>query len=512
MARKKRTDNLKSVLIFALMLVPTYRLFSQNITVKGQTTVNADDFYYVSILSTKDSTVIDYRYFDTPVFIMENIKPDEFILQISSPLLYKPYFSIIRNEQKLSVIDIGLIHLEPNVMSLEEITVIATPPKLKFTEGKMVYNIQNNTDFKRLTSLDDVLKRIPFLSLSENEISVFGKKNTVVLVNGVLPKSTNWELISPENIKEIEVINNPSAEYNASGMAVVNIITKKAFTEGFNGQLTSAVSKGEFWRSENALQLGYATDKFNVYSNLNYNPHKRRYIETYERNFSQGIDMYNTIDQKRNTRKNHNIVLGMDYIPHYRHIIGLQFQNTYLYPTRSTSNTNHTINNSVSENIQTDMTGDFKNAKNIYDLTYAYQIDSIGKKLSVNLGYVDYSSHENNDISVFSNDWETRKNTYSKADIHLYTANIDYLHKTKNDFTGKAGVYFSHNRNNSYYRMNDETQVIESDTQIKPYNGASIDENKFAGYLSLRKQWNNLHIAAGVRYEYVNYRNENKEG
>jgi len=475
------------------MLVSSYELSSQNITLKGQASVNTDDFYYVSILSAKDSTVIDYRYFDTPDFIIENIKQEEFILHISSPLLYKPHYQIVKNEQKLPVINMGLIHLEPDAMNLKEVTVVATPPKMKFTGGKMIYDIQNNTDFKRLTSLDDVLKRIPFLSVSDkSEISVFGKKNTVVLINGVLPKNTNWELISPENIKEIEVINNPSAEYNASGMAIVNIITKRTFSEGFNGQLSTGISKGEFWRSSNGLQLGYATDKFNLYGNANYNPHKRRIIETYERHFEGWSDMYNTIDQEVDSYKNYNIVLGIDYIPHHRHTIGLQYQNIYWYSTGKVSNVNHTSTNSVMETIRTNMDSNYKNTKNIYDLTYAYQIDSIGKKLSVNLGYVDYSSYEGNDISVLFNKGKTRKNTHSNANINLYTANIDYLHKTENDFTGKAGIYFSHNQNDSYYLMDNKTENKETDTQIKPYDGANIHENKFAGYLSFRKQWDNV--------------------
>ncbi len=502
----------KLVLAFTMTLVPLHELCSQNIAVKGRVSITTDDFYYVSVLAKKDSVIIDYRYFDTPDFIMEGIKQNDFILQISSPLLYKPYSRIVSCDSA-AVIDVGLIQLEPDVMSLDEVTIVATPPKLKFTEGKMIYDIQNNTSFKRLTSLDDVLRRIPFLSVSENEISVFGRKNTIVLVNGLPPKSTNWELLSPDNIKEIEVITNPSAEYNANGMAVVNIITRQTFIEGFNGQITSAVSKGDYWRSENSLQLGYATDKFNVYGNANYNPHKRNYIEKYDRHFPDGSQMNNTITQKRNTATNHNIVLGFDYIPHFRHTIGVQYQNINTHPTRKTVNVNNLRTNSITEIIGTNMSGDFKNSRNIYDLSYAYQIDSIGKKLSVNMGYVDYSSYENNAITVLRDSRNTDKSSYSKADIRLYTMNVDYIHKTKQGFIGKAGMYFSRNKNNSYYNMQEGTGDNDSEgTLIKPYNGADINEDKLSGYVSLRKQWNNIHIAAGVRYEYVNYKNRNKLG
>ena len=502
----------KLVLVFTMVMYPLYELCSQNVTVKGRVSINAGDFYYVSVQAKKDSVIIDYRYFDAPDFIMEGIKQKNFILRISSPLLYKPYSQTVSCDS-VATVDVGLIQLEPDVMSLDEVTIVATPPNLKFTEGKMVYNIQNNTDFKHLTSLDDVLRRIPFLSISENKIDVFGRKNTIILVNGLPPKNTNWELLSSDNIKEIEVITNPSAEYNASGMAVVNIITRQAFIRGFNGQITSTVSKGDFWRLENSLQLGYATDKFNIYGSANYNPNKRNFIEKYGRDFPDGSQMYNTIIQKRNTAKNHNAVLGFDYIPHFRHIIGVQYQNFNTHPTRRTTNVNNLRTNSITETVGTNIDGDFKNFRNIYDLSYTFQVDSIGKKLSVNMGYVDYSSYENNTITVLHDSRNTDKSSCSEADITLYTVNADYTHKTKQGITGKAGVCFSRNKNNSYYNMQDGTESYDSGkAAIESYNGVDINEDKFSGYVSLRRQWSDIHITAGVRYEYVNYENRNKQG
>ena len=504
----------KNLLCLALLfIVPallTVQQLSAQITVKGKTSITADDFYYVTILSPKDSTVITFQFFDTPEFEMRDLKQSEFILQITSPLLYKTYSCLYGTLGNNTVIDAGYIWLIPEVKSLGEVEIVGTRPKLRFTEGKLVYNIQDNTDLKRLISLDDVLRRVPFLSVEENKISVFGKKNTIVLVNGVPPKNDNWELISPEEIKEIEIITNPSAEYNASGMAVVNIITHRKFIKGFNGQISGSISKAEFWRSSNNLQVGYATEKINMYSSMNYNPNKRRYIETYERYFPDGTEMFNTLNQERNTDKDYSILFGVDYIPHPKHTIGLQYQHTNWHPTRKTSNENMLHTNADVQHFETYMSGDLMNKRHIYDANYTYQIDSIGKKLSVNLGHVDFASHENNDINAIANGSASHKTTHAEGNIKLYTANIDYLHKTRSEFTGKAGLYFSHNQNNSFYRLtNGNTQ--QTDHDIQPYNGADIHENKFAGYLTGRKQWDKFHIGAGLRFEYVNYKNKDKE-
>lgn len=56
----------------------------------------------------KDSVIIDYRYFDAPDFIMEGIKQKNFILRISSPLLYKPYSQTVCCDS-VATVDVGLI-------------------------------------------------------------------------------------------------------------------------------------------------------------------------------------------------------------------------------------------------------------------------------------------------------------------------------------------------------------------------------------------------------------------
>ncbi len=219
---------IKSAISLLILFFLSCQLFAQSGTsIKGKASITDGDFYYVILLSVTDSSMITSAFFDTPDFEIKNIKEKTCLLQIASPMLFKTYSTLIDNSDNKSIIDVGVIQLEPKENILKEVHVVATPPTIKFTEGKFVYNIQNNKDFKTLDSFNDILKRLPLVSVDNDKISVFGKKNTVVLINGIPPKNDNWELIQPENIKEVEVITNPSAEYSASGMAVINIITKK---------------------------------------------------------------------------------------------------------------------------------------------------------------------------------------------------------------------------------------------------------------------------------------------
>lgn len=502
---------MKHFTFFILLLLSIQQAFSQEtFLLKGKISVIEGDYYYVTILTLQDSAIITYEYFDTPDFEINNIKTSGFIFQITSPFLYKPYSSSAFNEDEKNTIDVGFIQLEPDIRLLDEVTVTGIRPQVKFSEGKLICQIQNNKDFLTLNSLDDILRRLPFITLRDGKINVFGKRNTLVLVNGLPPKNDNWELIPPDDIKEVEVISNPSAEYNSNGMAVVNIITKKNFIEGFNGQLSASVSKGDFWRSNNTLQLGYATEKLNLFSGIGYNPNKRRYLESYERYFSSGEKMFNRINEVRTMPNRNNLIFGLDYLLHPKHTFSAQYQRMYEKPERNTVNNMEAFYPQMpSQQFDVYVKGEVLTKKDIYDVNYFFLIDSLGKKISANIGYVDYEGGEKNDFEILSVGKQDDKRSASKAQINIFTANVDYIHQTKDNFTGKIGLYYSGSQNRSEYELQDRRKDVAVD-DIPSENKIRINENKMAAYLTGRKDWDKFYLSAGVRYEYVDYNNKDK--
>jgi outer membrane receptor protein involved in Fe transport len=92
-------------------------------------------------------------------------------------------------------------------------------------------------------------------------------------------------------IEKIEIINNPSARYDANGNAgIVNIIYKKEKQEGFNGKVGLTAGLGALWiKQPNYPGVGaqyQATPKINPSLSLNY---RKRKINL----FLQADDLYN---------------------------------------------------------------------------------------------------------------------------------------------------------------------------------------------------------------------------
>ncbi|MFB0945696.1 MAG: TonB-dependent receptor, partial [Spirosomataceae bacterium] len=132
-------------------------------------------------------------------------------------------------------------------------------------------------------------------------------------------------------IERIEIINNPSAKFDANGNAgIINIIYKKNKQEGFNGKIGLAGGLGALWvKRENlpnirpqytntpkinpSLSLNYRKNKVNVFLNADY-----LYTETLNKNefTTRFYDDGSVINQQLKRNRNTHFLttkMGVDY-------------------------------------------------------------------------------------------------------------------------------------------------------------------------------------------------------
>lgn len=494
------------IIFLFLFLMGEAGLYAQTpVSVKGKVSISEGSGYYVVVVSS-DYKVLASEYYETPEFHTPEVSARNFIVQIYSPLTVGTQSFPLENEKDESIIDLGVIALGESTQ-LQTVSVVARRSRSRTVPGKMIHTVEHNNEFQSMGSAVEILKHIPLVTVEKDKVNIFGKKNTLVLVNGQPARDDSWTFISPENIREIEVSANPPAEYAAEGAAVINIITRRKAVEGFNGQAFVSLAKGEYRRMNNRLQLAYATSKINLYTNGAYNPETRLFVEGYERNFSDGTEMQNELRQKRKTADNYNFLAGGDYNIGQRQTVGLQYR--YIRQGAEKSTDNRTVVTGSADRLSRFSTNTFASAntsRHIYDLTYTFAVDSLGKRLSAGIGYVDYLSEENTGISELTDGlYHKDKRSASKANVGLFTANADYEHKTSRGYVFKTGLYFSRSDNDSYYSL---YRLAEEEAELDPdfSNGTRIRENKAAAYLTARKTWTALVLSVGIRYEQVGYK------
>ncbi len=185
---------------------------------------------------------------------------------------YRLYFSFIgykTSEQTLlagglnTIFDVGKILLEPSAENLEEVEVIGKQATTNSDLNKKTFNLADNIA-QSGGSVLDAMKTMPGVTFDqEGKVILRGSDKVVVLIDGKQSSLTGFgnqkglANIPASNIEKIEIINNPSAKYDANGFAgIVNIIYKKERQAGLNGDIGLSFGLGALGKRKEDTPTG----------------------------------------------------------------------------------------------------------------------------------------------------------------------------------------------------------------------------------------------------------------
>lgn len=149
------------------------------------------------------------------------------IIKVSS-IGYTTVFRDCRGE------DMGVIRLSEDSWMLGEIVVRSQLPKTVLSGEGMTTTVSGSV-LEKTANMEQLLSRIPSVSAKDGDIEVFGRGTPVIYINGrKMQDQMELQRLQPTDIKNIEVISNPGARYDASVKSVIRITTKKPQGEGFS--------------------------------------------------------------------------------------------------------------------------------------------------------------------------------------------------------------------------------------------------------------------------------------
>ena len=148
---------------------------------------------------------------------------------------YKTHFKRVDFENEKSI-NLGDIFISPSVELLKGVEVLADKPMVTYEIDKKVVNVEQMNTVTSQTAVQ-VLANITSVSVDiDGNVSLRGSQGFTLLIDGrpsAMPNSEALQLIQATNIKDIEIITNPSAKYDAEGTAgIINIILKKNILQG----------------------------------------------------------------------------------------------------------------------------------------------------------------------------------------------------------------------------------------------------------------------------------------
>lgn len=168
--------------------------------------------------------------------------------------------------------DFGTLTLSPSVSTLEEVIVQAEKSSMELSLDKKIFNVGKDLANAGGTATD-ILMNIPSVQVDpEGGIRLRGSSNVRILVDGKpsglvsFKGGSGLQQLQASMIERVEVITNPSARYEAEGMAgIINIVLRKERNQGFNGSFE--LITGTPSNFGGAANLNYRHRKVNFFIN-----------------------------------------------------------------------------------------------------------------------------------------------------------------------------------------------------------------------------------------------------
>ena len=294
-------------------------------------------FVNIVLKTEKDSAFVTGTVSnDEGRFTLTNIKPGNYVLQFS----YTGFAS--RSQPVLAgslsrFLDLGTIELQQDAKQLLEVAVSSKQDEVSNKMDKKTYSVAANIS-QGGGSVLQALENLPGVTTSQDgKVELRGSDKVAVLIDGKqtaltgFGSQTGLDNIPASAIERIEIINNPSAKYDANGNAgIINIIYKKNKQQGFNGKIGFTTGLGALWQKKANLPgirpQYQATPKINPSLSLNYRKNKINaflqadwlYTETLNKNefVTRTFDNGSIINQQTKRNRNTHFVTtkaGVDW-------------------------------------------------------------------------------------------------------------------------------------------------------------------------------------------------------
>ena len=150
---------------------------------------------------------------------------------------------------------------------LQEVVVTAKQPATKLVGSTLVTTIPGSNLADLGTALD-VLAQLPMIKVADNSVSVIGKNNIEIYIDG-RPMRDEQELqqLLSSNLKKMELLMAPGAAYESTTGAVLKITTRRNFVQGLSLTDQFQLQRRRKWSVMDYLSLSYRAGNWEFFAN-----------------------------------------------------------------------------------------------------------------------------------------------------------------------------------------------------------------------------------------------------
>lgn len=403
--------------------------------------------------------------------------------------------------------------LSKSAENLQDVTVTSSAAMIQRKPDRIIMQVENNPLSAGKSSME-MLNLAPGVLIYDNKIHINGNGGVRVMIDGKILNLSGNDLtnylnsLRAEDIKSVEVIAHPPAEYDAQGTGgLINIVLKKNRNTGVNGSVYTNYTQGKYPGTSDGFNINYKKNKVSLYGTGSYYYQKRfENLEQY-RTFSNGI--FTAKNNGTSTNESNRVQVGGSYDITEKQFVNIEYNRSgSVYNSETLANTQTQFTNNAANNIITrgSFPGTYNGTYNNIGLKYQIQTDTLDSKFILLADYTNNKIGSTSDAhsmlynaqNTLIQDTAFRNATPSEANI--YTADAKYTKGFKSGYKLSFGAKMTdtkiENLANFEYFQNNNWQ--SSTAQNYQYN---YNENILAGYVNFEGIILKTNVQLGLRGE-----------
>lgn len=399
--------------------------------------------------------------------------------------------------------------LEEETQVLNEVVVKSKRPVIRQTAEKLVVDLEQSEMIN--SNLQDVIKRVPGIVVTNNGINFAGRSDVRILINGktteYMDMRTLLQDLPADNIAKVELIEQPGAEFEAEGSGpIINIILKKNIKLGTHGSVNAWVGEDEGIEHGTSFSIASYKNKLNWQANIGQSSPTWRddlfITRRIEDPNTQEETIYDQATIEPYDPKTFRVGGGLDYYITDKHTIGFstRFINT---DSERISNSNTSIS-SPSFNEMLVSQNSFDRERQTININPYYEFKTDEHKFVADFNYVNFTN--NNVDNVFSAEGNTvpfaNQRYLQDGEFTINTYKVDYIRTFSDNFKLSFGSKLANVNTDSDLKSFAQNETTGNfDFQENNSNRFLIDETIFALYTKVNATLGKWSFSGGVRFE-----------
>jgi ferric enterobactin receptor len=463
------------------------------------------EFTNILLMAAADSAVVKLELADEAGrFEFNDIPATDYFIRttgIGYGQTDHPVFTLAAGQDLL----LPIYQISGSATNLETIEVVARKPFLEQKAGMLVVNVDQSITGQGGTVID-MLRKVPGIVIAGNRIQMAGKSGLTILIDGRLTKYMDINSLlrdmPADNIKSIEVISQPGAQYDAEGSGgVINLVLKKNSLLGTNGSVYVGGGYGERAKYRAGGQLSHRAGKLNLTGGASWN----------QRSWVEGLDLTRRFDDRTYVQTNRDLGVpnsyslrgGVDYDLTDQQRVGLNARYNWGQSPRSATNLTNILNpetGNIMESFSTSIERTRPWTGFNGDAFYRIKLDTSGQELNFDVSYNRFTRDGRVELNTTGDGGFPNRVNLEPTSADIISGQVDYKKPLSQTLIFKAGAKASMAEldNELLSRFNNNGEMVIDENLSNQF---LYDESIKAVYTSIGWEKGDLSANFGLRFE-----------